>query len=174
MLQAGQAIRAEWAVQGFIQADFKKRNQRWESLFPAAAPVSLWCCISPEPAPSPQSCAEGRGWKLPWAIIVVFGLSSPAGAKDLLPPPISVADPASPLPALHQRGWHNEPCPCLNLLLPLSPVSVCAASWVIFSFLFLFFSPLFLPLFSSGSQAVLAHSPRWRPPLRVTFPNPIG
>lgn len=44
-----------------------------------------------------------------------------------------------------------------------------------FFFLFFFFPFLFpfLPLFSSGSQPVLAHSPCWRPPPGLTFANSL-
>lgn len=83
-----------------------------------------------------------------------------------LPAPPAAAEPAAPLGTPHLRGWHNEPCPCLNLPLPLPAASVLPAGlfflFHLFFFPFFFFSPFFfsfLPLFLSGSQPVVGRQP---------------
>lgn len=62
-------------------------------------------------------------------------------------PPASMlpvaAEPSAPLGAPHLRGWHNEPCPCLNLPLPLPAASVLPAGLFFLSF---FFFPFSFPL----------------------------
>lgn len=142
-----------------------------EELVPAASPVSLWCGISPEPARPPRACRrKGVEAALSHNNGVQFVLRTrmPSAASPL---PAAAESPA-PLRAPHLRGWHNELCPCLNLPLPLPAASVLPAGLFFLSFFSFFFS--FLPLFSSGSQPVLAHSPCWRPPPGLTFATPLG
>lgn len=54
-----------------------------------------------------------------------------------------------PLRAVHPRGWHNEPCPRLNLPLPLPAVSVLPAG--LFNFIFFPFPASILERFPAGA-----------------------
>lgn len=62
-----------------------------------------------------------------------------------------------PLRAVHLRGWHNEPCPQLNLPLPLPAASELPAGLFLFPFC----------LYSQVVHSQLASSLCLRPPPRL-------